>query len=291
MAGKILSGNIVAEALKIKLKQRVDLLKTQGIMPKLVTVVIGNDRQSHTYVKYKRHDCLQVGIDCEIVAMSEQTTQKDVINIIKKLNIDKSVTGYIVQLPLPKHINTQTIISNILPEKDADGLHPLNLGNLILNSKDKIYTPKPCTPSGILSLLHYYKISLKNKYVVIIGRGLTVGKPIGLLLMQHSINATTTTVHTGTNNIFQYLKDADVIISAAGSAHMIKAHHLKRGVIVIDVGISYINSPTGRQILGDVDPEVINIASWLSPNPGGIGPMTRAMLLNNIIDIAESYKY
>ncbi|MFT4245040.1 MAG: bifunctional methylenetetrahydrofolate dehydrogenase/methenyltetrahydrofolate cyclohydrolase [Micrococcaceae bacterium] len=286
---KVLDGKKTAAEIKAELKERVAALKEKGITPGLGTVLVGEDSGSKVYVAGKHRDCEQVGIASIRKDLPEDISEAELLKVLDELNKDAKVTGYIVQLPLPKHINTNRVLEAIAPEKDADGLHPMNLGRLVLNVNDKITTPLPCTPRGIIDLMLRYDIDLKGKHVVVVGRGVTVGRSIGLLLARRNINATVTLTHTGTEDLSGHLKQADVVIAAAGSAHMIKAKDLKSAVIVLDVGVSRVEDSDGgkAKLLGDVEPEVANVASWLSPNPGGVGPMTRAMLLSNVVETAE----
>ncbi|MFT4148171.1 MAG: bifunctional methylenetetrahydrofolate dehydrogenase/methenyltetrahydrofolate cyclohydrolase [Micrococcaceae bacterium] len=289
MTTKILDGKATAATIKTELKERVAQLKKQGITPGLGTVLVGEDPGSVSYVGGKHKDCTEVGISSIRKDLPEDITQEELLQVIEELNQDSAVTGYIVQLPLPQHIDTNTILEAIAPEKDADGLHPTNLGRLVLNVNSEIHTPLPCTPRGIIDLMLRHDIDLKGKHVVVVGRGVTVGRSIGLLLTRRDINSTVTLTHTGTEDLPQYLKVADVVVAAAGSAHMIKAEDLKEGAIVLDVGVSRTENPDGgkAKLAGDVDPNVKDVASWLSPNPGGVGPMTRAMLLANVVETAE----
>jgi methylenetetrahydrofolate dehydrogenase (NADP+)/methenyltetrahydrofolate cyclohydrolase len=276
MSAQILDGKALASAIKADLAIRVLDLKTQGITPGLGTVLAGNDPGSHSYVGGKHRDCQEVGINSIRIDLPESATEKDVLAAIADLNAAKECTGYIVQLPLPKAINTQRILEAIDPNKDADGLHPLNLGRLVAGYE----APLPCTPRGIVALLDHYKIATNGADVTVIGRGLTVGRPLGLLLTRKQENATVTLTHTGTKDLLTHTKNADIIVAAIGLAHFLKAEMIKEGAVVIDVGIS--RTPTGLQ--GDVCPGVFEKASYVAPMPGGVGPMTRAMLLTNVVD-------
>ena len=276
MSAQILDGKALASAIKADLAIRVLDLKTQGITPGLGTVLAGNDPGSHSYVGGKHRDCQEVGINSIRIDLPESATEKDVLAAIADLNAAKECTGYIVQLPLPKAINTQRILEAIDPNKDADGLHPLNLGRLVAGYE----APLPCTPRGIVALLDHYKIATNGADVTVIGRGLTVGRPLGLLLTRKQENATVTLTHTGTKDLLTHTKNADIIVAAIGQAHFLKAEMIKEGAVVIDVGIS--RTPAGLQ--GDVCPGVFEKASYVAPMPGGVGPMTRAMLLTNVVD-------
>jgi len=276
MSAQILDGKALAASLKAELTVRVTALKARGIQPGLGTVLVGTDPGSLSYVAGKHRDCQEVGINSIRVDLPETATQKDVLAAIADLNSSKACTGYIVQLPLPKAINTQAVLEAIDPSKDADGLHPLNLGRLVLGHDG----PLPCTPSAIVALLNHYSIPLNGAEVTVIGRGLTVGRPLGLLLTRKQEIATVTLTHTGTKDLTVHTKSADIIIAAIGKAHFLKPAMIKAGAVVIDVGIS--RSDAG--LLGDVDPAVMQKATFVAPMPGGVGPMTRAMLLKNVVD-------
>ncbi|MEN9927989.1 MAG: hypothetical protein RJB27_1065 [Actinomycetota bacterium] len=276
MSAQILDGKAVAAAIKAELTTRVTALKAQGITPGLGTVLVGDDPGSHSYVGGKHRDCQEVGINSIRIDLPNNATEKDVLAAIADLNGSKECTGYIVQLPLPKGINTQKVLEAIDPSKDADGLHPLNLGRLVAGYD----APLPCTPRGIVALLDHYKISTQGAEVTVIGRGLTVGRPLGLLLTRKQENATVTLTHTGTKDLTVHTKNADIVVAAIGQAHFLKAEMIKEGAVVIDVGIS--RTPDGLQ--GDVCPGVFEKASYVAPMPGGVGPMTRAMLLTNVVD-------
>ena len=279
MTATILDGKALAATIKGRLAARVTALKANGIAPGLGTVLVGDDPGSISYVAGKHRDCQEVGINSIRVDLKADASQADVLAAIKDLNNAKECTGYIVQLPLPKGINTQVILESIDPAKDADGLHPINLGRLVSG----FAAPLPCTPRGIVELINHYKIPLAGAEVVVIGRGLTVGRPLGLMLTRKQENATVTLTHTGTKDLLSHTKRADIVIAAIGSAHFLKASDVKQGAVVIDVGISR----TSTGLLGDVDPGVMNVASFVAPMPGGVGPMTRAMLLQNVVEACE----
>ncbi|MEO0016581.1 MAG: hypothetical protein RL589_1062 [Actinomycetota bacterium] len=276
MSAQILDGKAVAAAIKAELTTRVTALKAQGVTPGLGTVLVGDDPGSHSYVGGKHRDCQEVGINSIRIDLPNNATEKDVLAAIADLNSSNECTGYIVQLPLPKGINTQKVLEAIDPSKDADGLHPLNLGRLVAGYD----APLPCTPRGIVALLDHYKISTQGAEVTVIGRGLTVGRPLGLLLTRKQENATVTLTHTGTRDLTVHTRNADIVVAAIGQAHFLKAEMIKEGAVVIDVGIS--RTPDGLQ--GDVCPGVFEKASYVAPMPGGVGPMTRAMLLTNVVD-------
>ncbi len=276
MSAQILDGKALASKIKGELAISVAELKSHGITPGLGTVLVGDDPGSHSYVGGKHRDCQEIGITSIRVDLPDNASEADVMAAIKDLNSSKECTGYIVQLPLPKGINTQRVLEAIDPAKDADGLHPMNLGRLVSGYD----APLPCTPHGIVELLTHYGISTKGAEVTVIGRGLTVGRPLGLLLTRKQENATVTLTHTGTRDLTMHTKKADIIVAAVGQAHFLKAEMIKPGAVVIDVGISR----TDKGLLGDVDPSVMNVASWVAPMPGGVGPMTRAMLVKNVVD-------
>lgn len=287
---RVLDGRATAAAIKEDLTQRVQALKEQGITPGLATVLVGQDPASQSYVAGKHRDCEQVGIHSIQVELPETISEEDLLSELDRLNADPACTGYIVQLPLPRHLDTQRVLEAIAPQKDADGLHPVNLGRLVANVNEPFEGPLPCTPKGCVDLLEHYGIDLAGKHVVVVGRGVTIGRPIGLLLTRREINATVTLCHTGTADLTAHLASADVVVAAAGVKHMIDPAVLSPGVVVLDVGVTReVNPDTGKAtISGDVAPGVQNVASWYSPNPGGVGPMTRVELLKNVVLSAES---
>ncbi|MBV7412869.1 bifunctional methylenetetrahydrofolate dehydrogenase/methenyltetrahydrofolate cyclohydrolase [Dermabacteraceae bacterium TAE3-ERU27] len=289
MAAQLLDGKKTAAALKGELKERVARLRAQGVTPGLATVLVGDDPASRWYVAGKHRDCEEVGITSIRRDLPAETTQQELAQTLRELNEDPACTGYIVQLPLPAHIDTDAILELIDPEKDADGLHPTNLGRLVLATRKAPASPLPCTPRGVLELIKHHGIDLAGKHVVVIGRGVTVGRSIGALLTLREVNATVTCCHTGTRDLSAKLREADVIVSAAGSARLVRPEDVKPGAIVLDVGVSREEDPeTGKKrVVGDVAPEVAEVASWVSPNPGGVGPMTRALLLANVVETAE----
>ena len=279
MSAQILDGKALAASIKQDLAARTTALKAKGITPGLGTVLVGDDPGSHSYVGGKHRDCQEVGINSIRVDLPADATQADVLAAIRDLNNAKECTGYIVQLPLPRGIDTQVILEAIDPAKDADGLHPMNLGRLVAGYD----APLPCTPRGIVELLNHYQVPLKGAEVVVIGRGLTVGRPLGLLLTRKQENATVTLTHTGTKDLAAHTRRADIVVAAIGQAHFLKAEMVKPGAAVLDVGISR----TDAGLLGDIDPSVREVASWIAPMPGGVGPMTRAMLVTNVVDACE----
>lgn len=286
---QILDGTATAATIKKELIERVQALTARGITPGLGTVLVGDDPASHSYVGAKHRDCAEIGINSIRVDLPADITQEQLEAEIDRLNNDPACTSYIVQLPLPNHLDTNRILERIDPEKDADGLHPTNLGKLVLNVSQPLDTPLPCTPNGVIELVKRHGIDWNGKNVAVLGRGITVGRPLGLLLTRREINATATLVHTGTQNLDEVLRQADVIVAAVGAPHVLKAHQVKDGAILLDVGVSRVEDPqTGKKKLsGDISPEAAEKASWISPNPGGVGPMTRAMLLVNVVETAE----
>ncbi len=276
MSAQILDGKALAQRIKASLALDVTELKKEGKVPGLGTVLVGDDPGSHSYVKGKHRDCEEVGITSIRVDLPTSAKEADVLSAIRDFNASKECTGYIVQLPLPTGINSQKVLEAIDPSKDADGLHPLNLGRLVSGEKG----PLPCTPRGIVELLREYKIAIDGAEITVIGRGITVGRPLGLLLTRKSENATVTLTHTGTKDLARHTKNADIVIAAIGKAHFLTAAMIKSGATVIDVGISR----THEGLLGDVHPGVFDIASFIAPMPGGVGPMTRAMLLKNVVE-------
>jgi methylenetetrahydrofolate dehydrogenase (NADP+)/methenyltetrahydrofolate cyclohydrolase len=285
---QILDGKATAAAIKAELTERVSVLAAKGIVPGLGTILVGSDPGSTWYVAGKHKDCAEVGIQSIRRDLPEDISQEDLLKVVRELNENPECTGYIVQLPLPKHIDQDVILEAMDPNKDADGLHPMNLGRLVANVSGEMKSPLPCTPKGCVELMRRHGIELNGKRVLVVGRGVTIGRPIGLLLTRREVNATVILAHTGTVDLPAELKQADVVIAAAGVPHMIKAEDLKPGAIVLDVGVSRVEDANGKAVVtGDVDPAAADVAAWLSPNPGGVGPMTRAMLLANVVERAE----
>lgn len=276
MSAQILDGRVLAASIKSQIALRVSDLNSRGIKPGLGTVLVGDDPGSLLYVGGKHRDCKEVGITSIRVDLPRDATEADVMAAIEDLNSSPECTGYIVQLPLSKAINTQRVLEAIDPSKDADGLHPINLGRLVAGYE----APLPCTPHGIVELLTHHGVNINGAEVVVIGRGLTVGRPLGLLLTRKSENATVTLTHTGTRDLLAHTARADIVVAAIGKAHFLTAQMIKPGAVVIDVGIS--RNEAGLH--GDVHPGVMGVASWVAPMPGGVGPMTRAMLLKNVVD-------
>ncbi|MFV0128200.1 bifunctional methylenetetrahydrofolate dehydrogenase/methenyltetrahydrofolate cyclohydrolase [Streptomyces sp. HMX112] len=280
MTAQILDGKATAAAIKSDLTARVAALRAQGVTPGLGTVLVGDDPGSQKYVAGKHRDCAEVGIASIQRELPATATQEEIEAVVRELNEDPACTGYIVQLPLPKGIDENRILELMDPAKDADGLHPTNLGRLVLNEP----APLPCTPNGIIRLLRAHGVEINGAEVVVVGRGTTIGRPMPLLLTRKSENATVTQCHTGTRDLAAHLRRADIIVAAAGVPHLIKPEDVKPGAAVLDVGVSRDGS--GR-IVGDVHPGVNEVAGWRAPNPGGVGPMTRALLLVNVVEAAE----
>ncbi|GAA1078930.1 bifunctional methylenetetrahydrofolate dehydrogenase/methenyltetrahydrofolate cyclohydrolase [Tsukamurella strandjordii] len=279
VTARVLDGKATRDELFEQFRGRVDALRARGVAPGLGTVLVGDEPGSHCYVKGKHADCAKVGIESIRRDLPADISQAELEAVIDDLNADPACTGYIVQLPLPKHLDENAILERIDPAKDADGLHPTNLGKLVLGAEG----PLPCTPHGIVYLLRRYGVEINGAHVVVIGRGVTVGRPIGLLLTRRTENATVTLCHTGTRDLAAEVRRADIVIAAAGVPGLITADMVKPGAAVLDVGVSR----TADGLRGDVAPEVAEVAGYLSPNPGGVGPLTRAFLLGNVIDAAE----
>ncbi|MEV7509990.1 bifunctional methylenetetrahydrofolate dehydrogenase/methenyltetrahydrofolate cyclohydrolase [Streptomyces sp. NPDC089922] len=280
MTAQILDGKATAAAIKSELTARVAALKARGITPGLGTLLVGDDPGSRWYVNGKHKDCAEVGIASIQRELPATASQEDIEEVVRELNDNPDCTGYIVQLPLPKGIDTNRVLELMDPLKDADGLHPMSLGRLVLNEPG----PLPCTPYGIVELLRHHDVEIAGAHVVVLGRGITVGRSIGLLLTRKSENATVTLCHTGTRDLSGLLRQADIVVAAAGVPHLVKPEDVKPGAAVLDVGVS--RDENGK-IVGDVHPGVAAVARWISPNPGGVGPMTRAQLLVNVVEAAE----
>jgi len=279
MTAVILDGKATAAKVKADLATRVAALRAKGVMPGLGTVLVGDDPGSHAYVAGKHRDCAQVGIASIRRDLPADATQAQVEDVVRELNEDPACTGYIVQLPLPRGLDDKRVLHLMDPAKDADGLHPVNLGRLVLNEDG----PLPCTPHGMVVLLREYGVPIAGAEVVVIGRGITVGRAMGLLLTRKSENATVTLCHTGTKDLAGHTRQADIVIVAAGVPALLTADMIRPGAAVLDVGITR----TDAGLVGDVAPEVRDIAGWVAPMPGGVGPMTRAMLLANVVEAAE----
>ncbi|MGA4509009.1 bifunctional methylenetetrahydrofolate dehydrogenase/methenyltetrahydrofolate cyclohydrolase [Propionibacteriaceae bacterium G1746] len=279
MTAQKLDGKAVHAAIKDELTTRVQALAAKGIVPGLATVLVGEDPASQRYVAMKHRDCEEVGIASIRVELPADASQQQVDEALRRLNEDDAVTGYIVQLPLPKHLDEFAALAAVDPDKDADGLHPISLGKLVLNEPAAL----PCTPRGIIELVRRHGIEWKGAEVVVVGRGITVGRPLGLMLTRRSENATVTLCHTGTRDVAEHTRRADIVVAAAGVPHMVTADMVKPGAVLVDVGVSRVDGKT----VGDLAPDVWDVAGWVTPNPGGVGPMTRAMLLSNVVDRAE----
>ena len=285
----VLDGKSVAAQIKADLSTRVAALKRQGVQPGLGTLLVGSDPGSVKYVAGKHADCAEVGITSIRRDLPADATESQIVQAVDELNADPACTGFIVQLPLPVGVDELSVIARIDPGKDVDGMHPYNLGELVLHTSGEIATPLPCTPRGVLTLLDHYGIGLDGKEVCVLGRGITIGRTIGLLLTRRNVNATVTLCHTGTKDVHEHMRRADVIIAAMGSAGFVTPDDIKPGAVLVDVGVSRVwDEQTGRyRIKGDVDKACYAKASAYTPNPGGVGPMTRAMLLANVVEIAE----
>jgi methylenetetrahydrofolate dehydrogenase (NADP+)/methenyltetrahydrofolate cyclohydrolase len=284
-----LDGVATATAVKNELAERITALKARGITPGLGTLLVGSDPGSLSYVAGKHRDCAEVGIESIRVDLPETATADEVRAAITGLNENPAVTGYIIQLPLPAGLDENAMLELMDPAKDADGLHPTNLGRLVLGVSGPLDSPLPCTPAGIVEMLQRYHVPISGKRVVVIGRGLTVGRPLGLLLTRKGLDATVTLTHSRTLDLESHVREADIVVAAVGVAGLVKAEWLKSGAAVLDVGITRVVNPeTGKaRLVGDVDPGAWDVAGYLSPVPGGVGPMTRAMLLKNVVEAAE----
>ena len=283
MVAQVLDGKAVAQAIKAELTQEVIELKKKGITPGLGTLLVGDDPGSHSYVSGKHRDCAEVGVQSVRIDLPANAKEADVRAAIKDLNDASDVTGYILQLPLPFGFNANEMLELIDPDKDADGLHPINLGRLVLAGSEEMTSPLPCTPAGILELLHRYDINLSGAEVAVIGRGITVGRPLGLLLNRKGVDATVTSLHSRSADIAKSVRQADIVVAALGVPHFVKAEWIKPGAAVLDVGITRVDKNGETTLVGDVDPRVFDVAGFVSPNPGGVGPMTRAMLVRNVV--------
>jgi len=288
MPALVLDGAATAASIKRELAARVALLRQRGVVPGLGTLLVGEDYGSRKYVAGKHRDCAEVGIESIRVELPADSTQAAIEAAVDQLNASPECTGFIVQLPLPPHVDATRVLERLDPAKDADGLHPTNLGRLALRVSGDVDSPLPCTPRGIIELGHRYGVEFSHAEVCVVGRGVTVGRTIGLLLTRKSVNATVTLTHTGTRDLAAHTRRADIIVAAAGSPGIITADMVKPGAVVFDVGVSRVPDGDGRlRLRGDVAEGVADVAGALSPNPGGVGPMTRAMLLANVVEMAE----
>jgi methylenetetrahydrofolate dehydrogenase (NADP+)/methenyltetrahydrofolate cyclohydrolase len=284
MTAQILDGKATAATIKAELAERVRALATRGVTPGLGTVLVGEDPSSQAYVAGKHRDCAEVGIASIERVLPATATQAEVESVVRQLNADPACTGYIVQLPLPKGLDEQAVLELMDPTKDADGLHPVNLGRLVLGIPGAL----PCTPRGCLEILHRYGLPTAGAHVVVVGRGVTAGRPMGLLFGRRSENSTVTTCHTGTKDLAGEVRRGDIVIAAAGVPGLVTADMVKPGAVVLDVASSRVVGEDGKaRYVGDTTPEVRDVAAWIAPMPGGIGPMTRAMLLANVVEAAE----
>lgn len=275
-----LDGKATRDDIFTDLTARVAKLRANGVVPGLGTILVGDDPGSQSYVKGKHADCAKIGVESIRKDLPADITQEQLNAVIDELNEDPACTGYIVQLPLPKHLDENSALERIAPDKDADGLHPINLGRLVLGKESTL----PCTPRGVIHLLRRYDIPINGARVTVVGRGVTIGRPIGLLLTRRSENATVTLCHTGTRDLAAEVRRADIVVAAAGVGHLVTADMIKPGAAVIDVGVSR----TDDGLVGDVAPDVWEVAGHVSPNPGGVGPLTRAFLLVNVVERAEA---
>ena len=286
---RILDGKATAALIRAELTGRVAALAARGVRPGLGTVLVGDDPGSRAYVAGKHRDCAEVGIASIRVDLPATASQARVEDAVLGLNADPACTGYLVQLPLPRGLDTDRVLGLVDPAKDADGLHPQNLGRLVSSVDGPMSTPLPCTPRGIVELLDRYDVDLRGAEVCVVGRGVTVGRPLGLLLSRRPVNATVTLCHTGTKNLAEHTRRADVVVVAAGVPGILTGSMVSPGAVVLDVGITRVDDEaSGRiRLVGDVAPDVRDVAGWLAPMPGGVGPMTRAMLLSNVVEAAE----
>ena len=287
MSAQLLDGRATAARIKGELRERVAALTARGVTPGLGTLLVGDDPGSRAYVAGKHRDCAEVGIASIRVDLPADASQAQVEEAVAALNADAACTGYLVQLPLPKGLDSGRVLELVDPDKDADGLHPTNLGRLVLNVNAPMRSPLPCTPHGIVELLLRHEVDLRGAEVCVVGRGVTVGRPLGLLLTRRSVNATVTLCHTGTKDLAEHTRRADVVVAAAGVPGVVTAAMVKPGAAVLDVGITRVVEGERTRLVGDVAPDVHDVARWVAPMPGGVGPMTRAMLLTNVVEAAE----
>ena len=291
MTAQMLDGVATATAIKAELAERVAVLRSRGLVPGLGTILVGDDPASRSYVTGKQRDCAEVGVASIAIELPKSATEGDIADAVRALNADPRVTGFIVQLPLPEGADENAILELIDPAKDADGLHPINLGRLVLgvDPGTAIAAPLPCTPAGIIELLTRHGVEIAGRRVTVIGRGVTVGRPLGLLLTRKGIDATVTLAHSRTPDLAAEVSRADIVVAAAGSPHLVQPEWITPGAAVLDVGVTRVGTTASgkAKLAGDVDPAVAEVAGWLSPNPGGVGPMTRALLVSNVVAAAE----
>ena len=286
---RVLDGTACAAQIKDELRARVEVLRAHGVVPGLGTILVGEDPGSVAYVAGKHRDCAEVGIESIRVDLPAHASEDQILEAVAGLNADPACTGFIVQLPLPRGVDTNRVLETVDPDKDADGLHPTNLGRLVLRGSEAITSPLPCTPRAVIELIQRNGIDLNGANVCVVGRGVTVGRSIGLLLTRKDINATVTICHTGTRDLAAHTQVADIVVAATGYAGLITADMVRPGAVVLDVGVSRVVDPeSGKaRLMGDIADGVDRVAGWLSPNPGGVGPMTRALLLMNVVEAAE----
>lgn len=286
---RVLDGTACAAQIKDELRARAEVLRAHGVVPGLGTILVGEDPGSVAYVAGKHRDCAEVGIESIRVDLPAHASEDQILEAVAALNADPACTGFIVQLPLPRGVDTNRVLEAVDPDKDADGLHPTNLGRLVLRGSEPIHSPLPCTPRAVIELIQRNGIDLNGADVCVVGRGVTVGRSVGLLLTRKDINATVTICHTGTRDLAAHTRAADVVVAATGYAGLITADMVRPGAVVLDVGVSrVVDSESGKaRLMGDVAGGVDRVAGWLSPNPGGVGPMTRALLLMNVVEAAE----
>lgn len=286
---RVLDGTACAAQIKDELRARVEVLRSHGVVPGLGTILVGEDPGSVAYVAGKHRDCAEVGIESIRVDLPARASEDQILEAVAGLNADPACTGFIVQLPLPRGVDTNRVLETVDPDKDADGLHPTNLGRLVLRGSEAITSPLPCTPRAVIELIQRNGIDLNGANLCVVGRGVTVGRSIGLLLTRKDINATVTICHTGTRDLAVHTRAADVVVAATGYAGLITADMVHPGAVVLDVGVSRVVDPeSGKaRLMGDIADGVDRVAGWLSPNPGGVGPMTRALLLMNVVEAAE----
>jgi methylenetetrahydrofolate dehydrogenase (NADP+)/methenyltetrahydrofolate cyclohydrolase len=291
VTAQTLDGVATATAIKAELAERVAVLRSTGVVPGLGTILVGDDPASRSYVTGKQRDCAEVGVASIAVELPASATEGDIADAVRTLNADPRVTGFIVQLPLPAGVDENAILERVDPAKDADGLHPINLGRLVLgvDPETAIPAPLPCTPAGIVQLLTRHGVEIAGRRVTVIGRGVTVGRPLGLLLTRKGVDATVAVAHSRTPDLAAEVRRADIVVAAAGRPHLVRPEWITPGAAVLDVGVTRVGTTASgkAKLAGDVDPAVAEVAGWLSPNPGGVGPMTRALLVSNVVAAAE----
>jgi methylenetetrahydrofolate dehydrogenase (NADP+)/methenyltetrahydrofolate cyclohydrolase len=287
VTARLLDGKATAARVREELRERVQALAARGVVPGLGTILVGDDPGSHAYVRGKHKDSADLGIASFRVDLPADASQAQVEDAVAALNADAGCTAFLVQLPLPQGLDADRVLELVDPAKDADGLHPMNLGRLVLNVNGPMRSPLPATPHAVVDLLMRHDIDLRGAEVCVVGRGVTVGRPLGLLLTRRSVNATVTLCHTGTKDLAEHVRRADVVVAAAGVPGMVTGSMVKPGAVVLDVGITRVVEGERTRLVGDVAPDVLDVAGWVAPVPGGVGPMTRAMLLTNVVEAAE----